>query len=79
MTRKYQKGETLIIEFKKKEEKVRTVGLVLGSSDQKLFLGHNFSDKDPIDTTSINIEDILSEERIYPDEMKEIELLSDLK
>jgi len=79
MTKNYQKGETLIIHFKEEGKKITTVGLVLGFSDKKLYLGHNFSGTDPIDSTSINIESILFEERIKIDDMKEIRSLVDLK
>lgn len=79
MSKNYQKGETLIIEFQEGEKRINAVGVVLGSTGKKLFLGHNFSGTDSIDTTSINMENILSEEVIDPDEMKEIKNLSDLK
>lgn len=79
MNRKYTKGETLIVDLMKDEKRISTVGVVLGFSQRKLYLGHNFSGTEPIDTTSIDMESIISEERIDPGKMREVNSLSDLR
>lgn len=80
MEKKYKKGQilTVIYEERSGRRTLKSTGIVIGQTDSKLILGHNFSviSKRPIDITKIPLKNIIKSEGVVP---KEINSLHDLQ
>jgi hypothetical protein len=76
MTKSYNKGDTLLIEYKVDNKSViECVGLVFKVSNLGITVAHNFSGNVPVDSTKILLKDIVKSEKILP---KEINSIGDL-